>query len=297
MRKILNSSLFILTSCLIFLSACKKEGTDVTLLGGKAPVLKASLSDSIPLSSATAGNQAITFSWTNPNYQFSNGISSLNVTYTLQFDTAGANFTSPNMQSIQISPDLGTSFTVNDFNSLIANKLLLSTGQSHTVQVRVVASIAPYTSGSPNVAPIASNVLTFKVTPYLPPPVVTPPPSGQLYLVGGDATLGAWQNGGSYAVQSQAFTKVSNTLYTITVQLTGGDNTSGNDQYLFVPVWGDWSNKYACQNTSQQSPSGGVFGYNGGNGTWNANFPGPTAPGTYTITVNFQTGTYTVVKQ
>ncbi len=276
-------------SSLLLFSACKKEGTNVEFEGGSAPVLSATLSDSIPLSSANANNQAIAFSWTNPDYKFSNGTSSLNVTYNLEFDTAGANFSSPNIQTVQVSPGLGTSFTVATFNSLIANGLQLSYGQSHKLQVRVVALLAPYTSGSPNVAALNSNVVNYTVTPYAPPPVVTPPASGELVLVGGDPLLGGWSNP---VPASQEFTQVSPTDYQLTIQLSGGDPTNSDDQYLILPVNGDWSHKYACSNTASQPVSGGHFGVD-----LSSNFPGPTAPGTYKIDVNFQTGIITVTKQ
>jgi starch-binding outer membrane protein SusE/F len=294
MKRYLKKFLISTLSGVLVLSSCKKEGTNVVYEGGLAPVLSASLSDSIPLSSATANNQAITFKWTNPNYFFSNGVSSLNVTYDLEFDTSGANFTSPNMQTVQISPDLSTSFTVTQLNSLIANGLQLTFGQSHNLQVRVVSFIAPYTSGSPNSASKVSNTLTFTVTPYAPPPVVTPPSSGTLYIVGGDPLLGAWQNGGTYAVQNQQFTQVSNTDYQITIQLSGGNpqDASADDQYLLVPVWGSWSHKYACNSTANQPFSGGHFGLD-----LSSNFPGPTDAGTYLIDANFQTGILSATKQ
>lgn len=292
MKKYLNKLLFLAAGAIIFLSACQKEGTNVTLNGGTAPVLTASLSDSIPLSNANAAKQAIAFSWTNPSYQFSNGISSLNVTYNLEFDTVGANFSSPHMQTVQISPDLSTSFTVTALNSLIANGLQLNFGQAHNIQVRVVSLIAPYTSGSPSVAPLNSNVLNFTVTPYAPPPVVTPPASGSvLALVGGDPLLGGWANP---VPSSQVFTQVSPTDYQLTIALSGGDptNSSASDQYLIIPQNGSWSHKYACNSTASQPFSGGSFGLD-----LSSNFPGPTAAGTYLFDLNFQTGILTVTKQ
>ncbi len=289
MKRSLNKVLFIALSISMLLVACKKQGENVVFNSGTPPVLSASLSDSIPLSPATGPNQAISFSWTNPNYSFSNGISSLNVTYNLEFDTAGANFSSANLQTIQISPDLGTSLTVDALNSLVTNGLQLSFAQSHTIQVRVVALLAPYTSGSASVGSLNSNVLSYVVTPYAPPPVVTPPSSGQLVLVGGDALLGAWANP---VPASQAFTQVSPTDYQLKIALSGGDPTNGSDQYLILPVNGVWSHKYACANTANQPFSGGKFGLD-----LSSNFPGPTAPGTYLFDVNFQTGIITVTKQ
>lgn len=292
MKRISPYTLVASASCLLIaLASCKKQGTNVTFQGGSAPVLSATASDSIPLSDATKGNQAVTFNWTNPNYQFSNGASSLNVTYNLEFDTVGANFTSPHMQTVQISPDLSTSFTVGSLNGLIANGLQLSFNKPHRLQVRVVAQMAPYTSGSAPVAPISSNALTFSVTPYAPPPAVAPPSSGTLVLVGGDPVLGAWANNAP-APASQQFTQVSPTDYQLTIALSGGDPTNGSDQYLILPVAGSWSHKYACASIGSQPFSGGTFGLDKSD-----NFPGPTAAGTYKFDVNFQTGIITVTKQ
>ena len=218
-------------------------------------------------------------------------MNSLNVSYNLEFDTVGANFTSPHMQTIQISSDLGTSLTVDQLNSLVANKLLLAIGSPHNIQVKVISFIPPYTSGSAIISPIESNVLTFTCTPYPPPPVVTPPTSGTLFLVGGDALLGAWSNV-SPAPPSQTFTQISATDYQLTVALSGGDPSNASDQYLIVPVAGSWSHKYSCAKVAAQPFSGGTFGLD-----LSDNFPGPTAAGTYLIDVNFQTGLITVTKQ
>ncbi|HVX26685.1 MAG TPA: SusE domain-containing protein [Parafilimonas sp.] len=290
MKKYLNK-LATITAVTLLFASCKKEGTDVTYTGGTAPVLSSTAGDSIALSSDTKDNEAVTFKWTNPNYTFSNGISSLNVTYNLEFDSAGANFSSPNKQTIQISPDLSKSFTVGDLNSLIANKLQLAADVTHTIEVRVSSLISPYTSGSANIAQLTSNVISFKATPYSPPPVIAPPASGTLFLVGGDPKIGAWSNP---VPESQQFTQVTPTDYQLTIDLSGGDPTNSNasDQYLIIPVNGSWSHKYACNNTSTQPFSGGTFGLD-----LSSNFPGPTAAGTYKIDVNFQSGIITVTKQ
>ena len=290
MQKYLNKLLLIFATSMIFLTACKKEGTNVLFDGGTSPVLTGSLNDSIPLDYTNANGQSIAFSWTNPNYQFSNGISSMNVGYNLEFDTVGANFTSPDMQTVQVSPGLGASFTVTAFNSLVANGLQLDTAHTHNIQVRVVSFIAPYTSGSSNLGSLPSNLLNYKVKPYAPPPIVTPPdPSAVLVLVGGDALLGAWANP---VPSSQYFTKLSATHYQLTIALSGGDPTNGDDQYLILPLNGSWSHKYACNSTSAQPFSGGSFGLD-----LSSNFPGPTAAGTYLIDLNFQNGILTVTKQ
>jgi starch-binding outer membrane protein SusE/F len=276
-----------LTVGLLLFSACKKDETNVYYTKGTAPVLTSSVTnnDTIPLIPADSTTQALAFTWTNPNYAFSDGVSSQNVTYNVEFDTAGANFTSPTMQIVAISPDLGTTFTVAQLNSLVANGLQVSLGKVHTVQARVVSLLAPYTSGSPNGVPLNSNVFNYVVTPYAPPPVVAPPTSDTLYITG-NATPDGWMVAGNPAsVAGQGLTRISPTLYTITLNLIGGE------QFLLVPVAGDWGNKYASNSTSS-NPAGGPFAFNASN-----NFIGPGGSGAYTVTVNFQTGLFTVVKQ
>jgi starch-binding outer membrane protein SusE/F len=112
---------------------------------------------------------------------------------------------------------------------------------------------------------------TYSVVPY----------SGSLFIVG-DATPGGWNN--PVPVPSQQFTETSLGIFQLTgISLTGGKS------YLFLPVNGGWDLK---------------FGGTGGNNTNNVNgdalksggsdMKAPAASGTYTITVNFRTMTWTV---
>lgn len=267
-----------------FLTSCKKDQSIDYFEGGTAPVLKATAADSIHLDYATASQNAVTFTWTNPNYTFASGISSQDVSYLLEIDTLGANFTNPNRQQVAISKDLSLTLTQNTLNSYLLNQLLLTSGVTHTIQIRITASI-----GGVSATKISSNVMQFKVTPYAIPPVVAPPASGTLFIVGGDPLLGGWTN--PVPTPQQQFTQMSPTDYQITINLSGGDPTQGSDQFLILPVNGSWSHKYACVAANNTS-AGGTFGYD-----WNDNFPGPTASGTYLIDVNFQTGKYSVTKQ
>ena len=94
MKSIFNRLLLIGTGLALF-AACKKDEARVNFLGGTPPVLTASVTDSVPLSFANAAKTAIVLSWTNPNYQFNTGVSSMDVPYLVEIDTAGANFTNP----------------------------------------------------------------------------------------------------------------------------------------------------------------------------------------------------------
>jgi hypothetical protein len=275
MKNISKLILFTLLLPAIF-TACKKDEHKDYYLGGTAPVLAASTS-AVGLSYATKDQQAMSFNWTNPNYQFTTGISSQDVSYTLEIDTMGSNFTNPNKQSISVSKDLSVSLTQSQLNDYLLNQLQLQTGVQHNMQARVKSTIGT------TAALLISNVVNFTAIPYAIPPKVQPPGSGQLFLVG-DATNGGWNN--PVPVPSQQFTQVSPTFYSITVSLIGGK------QYLFIPVNGDWSHKFACHSTAGQAATGGDFGYD-----WTDNFPGPAASGTYKIDVDFQRGKYTVTKQ
>lgn len=258
--------------------ACKKDENKDYLIGGTAPVLTASTSTAIPLSFAGKDDPALTLRWTNPNYQFTTGVSSQDVSYTIEIDTAGANFTNPNKQTVSVSKDLSRTFLQSEFNDYLLNQLVLKPGMTHNLEIRVSASL-----GATKAAVLTSNVLKFAVTPYAIPPKVTPPTTGHLYLVG-SATAGGWSN--PVPVPSQEFTKISETLYEITVSLIGGQ------EYLLLPLNGDWGHKYSvADKTVAGLSAGGDFKMDAKD-----NFPGPAASGTYKISVDFQRGKFTVTK-
>jgi len=283
MKKNMHNILLAAAAGLMLLASCKKDLSEVTFNGGTAPALTATASDSIPLPLSDTTATAVTFNWTNPDYQYSDGISSMNVNYYLQFDTT-ANFNSANLQTVGLSNGLSATYTVAQFNAIVSNSMGLSTGQPHTVDVRVQSFIPTYTAGAQPVGQMNSNTLSFHVTPYALPPAVPPPSSDTLYITG-SATSDGWMSGGNPAsVSGQGLKRIKPTLWTITLPLIGGQ------QFLLVPVAGDWSNKYATSNANS-SPTGGTFQYNSAN-----NFNGPAASGTYTVTFNFQSGQYTITQ-
>ena len=275
--KTLLKKLFFIGMGVFFFASCKKDQTIDYFNGGTAPVLSASVSGTIPLSNATQSNVAVTFSWTNPAYLFTTGVSSQNVSYLLEIDTLGANFTNPQRISTSVSPDVSLPYVDATLNSALSNQMGLLVGISHTIQVRVTATL----NGSAATS-LVSNVLQFNVTLWAPPPGVAPPASGTLFITG-SATAKGWMVGGTpSSVAGQQLTQVTPLLYKITLPLIGGQ------QFLIVPVAGDWSNKYATSNASS-NPAGDSFSYNAAN-----NFNGPVTSGTYTVTFNFQTGKYTI---
>lgn len=260
----------------VFLS-CKKNVSMITYDSGTAPVISANKSGTIPLSFATKDNEAITFSWTNPAYKFSTGVSSQDVSYLIEVDTVGANFTSPVKKSLGISKDISKTFLQSEFNDVLFNQMKLVAGMVHNIEVRITSTLVNSS------LPLTSNILKFSATPYVIPPKVAPPTTGRLYLVG-SATAGGWNN--PVPVPTQEFTRMTPTFYTITVSLIGGQ------EYLLLPLNGDWGTKYAVPNKTVGGLSaGGDFKMNA-----NDNFPGPAVSGTYRIDVDFQAGTFTVTK-
>ena len=277
------SILFLSLFTVAALWSCTKDEKKDYFEGGTAPVLTASVADSIALDYTKKDASALQVSWTNPDYKFTTGVSSQDVNYLIEIDTAGANFTNPARQTVAISKDLSRTFTQGEFNDYLLNQLVLKPGIQHTLEIRVKSSLGSLASVS-----LLSNALQFKVTPYAIPPKVAPPASGQLFLVG-NATPGGdahgWDN--PVPVPAQEFTQLSPTLYTITIPLIGGK------EYLFLPVNGDWGHKYAVKdNTVSNLANGGDFGFD-----LAKNFPGPAADGTYKIDVDFQRGKFTVTKQ
>lgn len=285
-KSLVLSSLLVTT-----LWSCEKDENKDYYEGGTPPVLTASVNTTIPLADATKGNEAISLSWTNPDYKFTTGLSSQNVTYQLEIDTTGANFTNPKKVTVSVNNDLSKRFTQGELNDFLLNTLVLKPGQPHNIEFRVTSTLIN------NSVPLYSNVLKYVITPYAIPPKVTPPGTpvgnpptdwinGHLYIIGnatpgGDAT--GWNN--PVPVPSQEFTKISSTLYEITIALIGGKN------YLLLPVNGDWAVKYGAMGAnSSNNPDGDDFKMGGGD------LISPAASGNYKIVVDFQRGKFTVTK-
>lgn len=250
--------------------SCDKKDQLPYYSSGTAPDLGASTVNIAP-ATADSNKTVLTLNWSDPKY----ATDSSHIKYTIQIDSAGKNFA--NAVTWVVTNKLTNSFLAKDLNNI-----LVSRGYAFnvpvTMEVRVVSS---YTN---NNEMLASNVIKIKMTPYLVPPKVTPPSSKTLYLVG-SATAGGWGN--PVPVPAQQFTKIDSVTYEGTFFLNGGQ------EYLLLPVNGDWSHKYAvADKTKAGLNAGGSFGYD-----LSDNFPGPAKTGFYKIHVDFQSGTFTVTQQ
>lgn len=279
MKKAFKQVIFFALLVVVF-AACKKEETKVTYDSATAPVLTASnYTNPLVLLRANRDEPAITFSWTNPDYRFSTGISSQDVSYTLQLDSVGKNYSSDKLKEQVISKDLGLTLSVAELNLLLA---LFQEDVAQSVEIRIKASLAN------SALELYSNPIALNITPYL--DVAVPLSfTGNLFIIG-SATQGGWNN--PVPAVTQQFTQTSSTTWEIVVDL------AGSNEFLVLPNNGSWDNKYAAKASNLPDPNtGGEFGYNGGNPDFNNNFPGPSATGTYKIVFNFKTGKYTITLQ
>lgn len=274
----------LLASALVtLLWACEKDEKKDYFKGGTPPVLTASTNasaDSVSLLYVDAEKTALTFKWTNPEYQFTTGVSSQDVTYTVEIDTAGANFTNPNKKQVVVSKDLSLTLKESELNDYLLNQLALQPDTEHSLEIRVIATL-----GSSTAVALTSNVLPLKAKPYSIPPKVTPPTDGTLWIVG-NAVASGWSNPlpAPYD-ESQKFTKVSNTLYELTVDLIPGGG------YKLIQTQGVWGTQYHA--LDGKADLSGDFEQKDSD----PQFPAPAVAGKYKISVDFQRGKYTLTKQ
>ena len=268
--KLISLSLVLATT----LWSCTKDENKEYILSSTNPVLSASSTAPLVLDLINKDNQAIKFSWTNPNYEFTTGTSSQDVNYTLQFDTTGANFTNPKLVARSVSKYLSMSLTVKELNSILLAMDLVE-NMPHNIEIRIVSSL----TGS--AVPLTSNVIKIVASPYLD---VKYPVPANLYITGAATPL-SWQCGcaSDGAGTTQKFAKISSTAFQLTITLTAGQS------YLLLPVYGSWSAKY-----------GGVAAGNANNVTGDDFQPNgndllaPSVTKSYKITVDFKTGKFTV---
>jgi hypothetical protein len=278
------SHLFVLI-LLVGFTACNKVENKIFYESGNAPTISANKT-AVVLEPGSESNAAIVFSWTNPNYRFTTGTSSQDVTYTLEIDTLGGNFRSGAKYTNQISSDLTLSYTVGQLNAILGNQMLLQLDprRSYTLEARVISSVGAALKLT------SSNKVTFTATPFPPPPKVRAPVNDEIWLVGG-ASLGGWNNPLAQPfIANQKFNKISGTKYELITDLKPSDG------YLVLPVMGSWAAKY-CIEDGVDRPStadGGEFVFKGGGGQ---DFLSPSSGGTFKLTFDFQLGRFTVVKQ
>jgi len=270
MKNIITRLFFAAALAVFGFMACTKKMTNQYFGNGSTPTMALSATTLAP-TPADSSNEVLAVSWTNPHY----ATDSASELYTIQIDSSGRNFSKA--VSIPVSGALVDSLTAKQINT-IALGFGFSYNTAYNMDIRVISSYAN------NNQQLTSNTITMSYTPYVIPPQVPPPATKMLFLVG-SASAGGWNN--PVPLPTQQFEVVDSVDY------AGVFNLSAGGQYLLLPLNGDWTNKYAIASSTVPA-TGGAFGYNGNNSTFNTNFNGPAAAGWYEIWVNFQAGTFTV---
>lgn len=279
MKNLFKSMLPVVAASL-FAWGCEKDENMVMFDTGTNPVLSANTL-APQLVPGKEKEVAMTLNWTNPEYKFNTGISSQDVQYRLEFDTVGANFGNARKGIVVVARDLSRSFTVEQMNALFsgADGMRLPFDRDYNMEVRAISTIGT------TALPLISNVLRFRVRPFSPPPVVVVPDAGTLWTVG-DAFASGWNNNLPNGNDvKQKFNRVSNTLYELVVDMPGGG------AYKLIQQLGNWDTQYRM--LAGGTWEGGKFKKENSDPA----FPGPPTGGKYKITVNFQDGVYSVVKQ
>lgn len=269
----LNKTLSILVSLFagLFLLACEKDEDQVTFLGGTDPVLTVSSATTMTLTKDQENYTSLQFHWTNPTFEFSNGVNTQDVFYTLQIDTLGSDFSNPRVVQLAYPRELATTFKVRDLNTALSG-MELKDFVPHNFEFRIKATLA----NSP--ITVYSNVVGVTITTYL--DVVYPVPD-KLYITGA-ATPAGWMTGGDAPVAAQEFTKIN--AYTFQINSL---QINGASPFLFVPVYGNWDKKYGFTGEKEKNnTTSDTFKPDG------TDFLSPASAKAYKITVNFKTGKY-----
>lgn len=262
MKKVITSFLLFVLIGGVF-SSCKKKVESIEFEGGTPPVFTIenlySQSDTLILNLEDSALPCLNLYWTNPDYKFTTGVSSQNVTYTFQIDSAGADFFNAKKDAFSVNNDLSRALTVKDLNTYVSNLNLQDTSIIHKLDLRIMSSLLNSS------IPLFSNVINLFVKPYS-PAVPT------LYITG-TATGSGWVNN---PPPDQKFTYIPSTgKFEITM------NFQPSKAYKFLSVWGQWQPQYGgC------GASGGDLKVNDGTGSDPVEIPTPAVAGTYKITVD-----------
>jgi starch-binding outer membrane protein SusE/F len=276
MKSIINKIIWGGAAIVLF-AACEKNLQQAVLTPGSfgSSGLTASATTLVLDTTSGAGAQALALSWPTVNYG-----AKVTVTYTLQIDSINDNFINP--VNVGLASGVSQTYTEAGLNTL-ALSLGLAPSVAGQLHARVKADVNQSTGTASTVPTVYSNVVNLTITPYstvIPP--LYPVPAA-LFLVG-SATPGGpatgWNN--PVPVPTQQFTQIDATTFGMVIQLVGGQ------QFLLLPVNGDWSHKYAVTSTTP-SPTGGPFVPDAAN-----NMNGPVNSGLYEIIVDFVKGTYTI---
>ena len=176
MKKSLTSVLAVFAALLMTATSCKKDETQIVAVNAGAPTLTSSTTTpDLVLTATNPSTPAATFTYTGANFGYQAAI-----TYTLQLDKKGGDFSNPVTYDGGIAPGKITLTTQQLYNAFI--KLGGVSGTLKQVDARVTATLSS-TSPAKQVSP----VVTLTATPTAAPPACVPNTTGRTWSLIGPA--------------------------------------------------------------------------------------------------------------
>ncbi|RZK29045.1 MAG: hypothetical protein EOO63_09880 [Hymenobacter sp.] len=237
MKKSLTQALGLCAAVLLSLASCKKDETKAIVQPGSPATLTTS-ANNVVLLQTNSGANAVTYTWTPVTFGYQ-----AVVTYSLQFDKKGGDFSSP--ISFDAGSALTKTLTVSELNSVYQSKNLVDANAAPTstsLDARVVATIG---GSAPTVASAATTVMA---TPY-----ASCEQPAKAWSIIGDAANG-WNAGNDITMTYDCVTKTYS--YTGPLKAKNGNDNAG---YKFR------YNKDWTANLGGTSTTGGPLTQNGDN--------------------------------
>jgi hypothetical protein len=270
---------------LLLFNACESDIQKTMVQEGTAPKLASSPVEkaSIVLTKENDSINVLSLTWTTPDYLLDTKNGNVIGSYTIQIDSTD-NFLHPT--NIIVGNVLKYEFTGYELNQFLVS-MKYDPYKAKIVNIRVRSEF--FSSDT-----LISDAFDYLVTPYstvVPPAIEVP---SELYITG-DALLTGWV---TPFLEEQRFTKTSETVFTLDIDL------KGNSSYELITD-GNGVNWTPCYRLSPDvDPAdyteSGTFVWDGDGSDYNwttKKFLSPSDDATYTLTFDFQTSNYQVVKQ
>ena len=280
-------NLFIISSLLFLFNSCDTDVDRIQIQDGVAPVVESSSDENtiIPILEEDQANVVYNLDWTHANYLGENTDQSVVSAYQVEISSLVDFSDAVSLHANEIH--LAYEFLGSQLNNILVNELGAIEEESIDIYFRIQSTFDEDV--------LVSNTISNTFIPYrlVPLPEVYLPVNETIFITGA-AVGGPWPFPAKHK-----FTKVTETLYTLETYLIGGES------YEMVAD-ASWSQAYKipADVVPADVATAGTFVEDGGMAhdeygnvveRWEGqNFLSPIDDGTYTISLNFQTGTYTV---
>ncbi len=229
------ASVFVITACTKVDDLPYYGKGNAIALSSSKTIITAAASDSL--------TNVIAFSWTNPNY----ASDSATYKYVLEIDSVGRNFVKKTTKTVIGART--TSFTGKELNAMVLG-YGFTLGRPFTLEARVISSYGN------NNEQYTSNVITFEMTPYNDPSVLT---TANTSVTGTLATAGQLSNTFSWTTSFNGYT--GNVTYVLQYDSAGKNFVAPQE----IPVGANLYTKALTQGEMNETAlNSGIPGGNSG---------------------------------